>query len=89
LKKKHVAIKLSDFLQITGTTSQVLTPSKIQKQTRLRIYNTLAIYTNGSETWTVKEQVKARITAVEMKLARKTANYTLYDYKRNQDITDK
>jgi hypothetical protein len=43
-------------------------------------------YVYGSQTWTLKEEVKARITEVEMKFLRKTANYTLYDHKRNQDI---
>jgi polyhydroxyalkanoate synthesis regulator protein len=38
---------------------------------------------------TLKKKDKARITAAEMKFFRKTAKYTLYDHKRNQDITKK
>jgi hypothetical protein len=40
----------------------------------------------GGETWTLKEQNKSRITAVEITFLRKTIKYTLPDHKRNQDI---
>jgi hypothetical protein len=77
------------FLQITGIVNQVLKPSKLQKQTRLRIYSTLSIPTllYGSETWTLMEQDKAIITATRIKVFRKAAKYTIHDHKRNQDIT--
>jgi hypothetical protein len=50
-----------------------LKPSKIQKQTRLQMYRTLAIpiLLSGSETWILKEQDNTRITAAEMKFLRK------------------
>jgi hypothetical protein len=62
--------------------------SKIQKQTRLQIYNTLAItiLLYGPETWTQKEQHKSRITAEEMNFFRKPTKYTLFDHKRNHNI---
>jgi hypothetical protein len=41
---------------------------------------------SGSETWTLKEQGKSRITTAEMKFVRKTAKYILFDHKRNGDI---
>jgi hypothetical protein len=74
-KEKDVAIKLSKFLQVTGIINQVLKPSKVQKQTRLRIQNSLAVPTllHGSETWTLMKQDKARIAAAEIKFVRKTA----------------
>jgi hypothetical protein len=34
-EEKDVAVKFSKLLQITGIISQVLKPSKVQKQTRL------------------------------------------------------
>jgi hypothetical protein len=40
----------------------------------------------GSERWSLKEPDKSRITAAEMKFLRKTAQYTQYDHKSNQDI---
>jgi hypothetical protein len=89
-RAKDVTTKVSKFLQITGIINQVLNPSKLQRQTRLRIYNTLAIpiLLYGSEAWTLKEQDKSRITAAEMKLLRKTAKYTWQDHKQNRDITE-
>jgi hypothetical protein len=77
-QENDVSNKLPKFLQIIGIINQVLKPSKVQKQTRLRIYNTLAITTllHSSETWTLKELDKSRITAAEMKFLRKTAQYT-------------
>jgi hypothetical protein len=88
--EKDITTKVSKFLQITGIISQVLKPSKVQRQTRLRIYITLAvpILLNGSEAWTLKEQDKSRITAAEIEFMRKTAKYTWQDHKRNQDITE-
>jgi hypothetical protein len=52
------------------------------------VYNTLALTTllYGSEFWTLQEQDKARITAVEMTFLRKPARYKLCDHKRNQGI---
>jgi hypothetical protein len=57
-KKKYVAIKLTKVLLITGTISEILKPSKIQKQTRLQIYNTPAIPTvlYDSDTWTLRSR---------------------------------
>jgi hypothetical protein len=70
--------------------NQVLKPSKVQRQTRLRTFNTLAIpiLLCGSEAWTLKEQDNSRITAAEMKFMRKTAKYTWQDHRRDQDVTE-
>jgi hypothetical protein len=86
--EKNITSKLSKFFQITGIINQVLKPCEVQKQTRLKIYNTLALPTllYGSETWTLREQDKSRITAAEMKFMRKTAKYTWQDHKTNQEI---
>jgi hypothetical protein len=86
-KDKDAVIKLSKFKKkITGILSQVLTSSKAQKQTRFQIYNTLAIPTlvYSSETWTLKEQGKARIMAAEKKFWRKSAKYTLRPQKESR-----
>jgi hypothetical protein len=40
----------------------------------------------SSEAWTLKEQDESRIIAAEVKFLRKTAQYTLYDHKKNWDI---
>jgi hypothetical protein len=44
-REKDVANKLTNFLQVTGIVSQVVKPSEIQKQTKLQIYNTIAVLT--------------------------------------------
>jgi hypothetical protein len=40
----------------------------------------------GSETWTIKARDFRRITATEMKYMKRTAGYTLTDYKTNTQI---
>jgi hypothetical protein len=41
----------------------------------------------GSETWTIREKDARIITAAEMKYMRRTAGYTLTDYKTNTQNT--
>jgi len=50
---------------------------------RVKLYNTLALLDllYGSETLTIKARDARRITAAEMKYVRRTAGYTLTDYK--------
>jgi hypothetical protein len=50
----------------------------VQKQTTLAIPTLL----HGSETWTLKENDKYKITAAEIELLRKTAKYKFLDHKR-------
>ena len=63
-------------------------PQKTLKKTRIKLYNTLAlpVLLYGSETWTVKARDARRITAAKMKYMRRTAGYTLTDYKTNAQI---
>jgi len=58
------------------------------KKTRIKLYNTpaLPVLLYGSETWTTKASDARRITAAEMKYMRRTAGYTLTDYKTNAQI---
>jgi len=67
----------------------VFKPQKTLKKTRIKLYNTLAlpVLLYGSETWTLKARDARRITAAEMKYMRRTAGYTLTDYKTNTQIT--
>jgi hypothetical protein len=61
---KDVAVRVSEFLEITGIISRTLKPSQVQKDTRLKTYNTMALPTslNGCETWAIREYDKYRIT---------------------------
>jgi hypothetical protein len=73
---------------MTGLINTIFKPSKVQKQTRIQIYNTLTLPTllYGSENWTIKANDKTRISASEMRLMRTTAKYIWSDYKRKDDI---
>ena len=66
----------------------VIRPQKTLKNTRIKLYNTLAlpVLLYGSETWTVKARDARRITAAEMKYMRKTARCTWTDHKTNAQI---
>jgi hypothetical protein len=66
----------------------VFRPQQTLKQTRIKLYNTLAlpVLLYGSETWTFKARDVRRITSAEMKYTRRTAGYTWTDYKTNTQI---
>jgi hypothetical protein len=66
----------------------VFRPQKTLKETRRKLYNTLAlpILLHGNETWTIKARDSRRITAAEMKYMRRTAGYIWRDYKTNTQI---
>jgi hypothetical protein len=40
----------------------------------------------GSESWTIRKSDESRITACEMKFMRRTAGYTKWDLKRNEEV---
>jgi hypothetical protein len=54
------------------------------------LYKTLALATllYGSEIWTLKQCDKNRLRTAEMKYLRRTAGYTLLDFKRNEEILE-
>jgi hypothetical protein len=62
----------------------------IQKYSRIKIYNALAfpILLHGSEILTLRQKDKNRLTSIEMKFFRRTAGYTLFDHKRNEEILE-
>ena len=61
---------------------------KTLKETRTKIYNTLAlpVLLYDSETWTIKAKDARRKAAAEMKYMRRTAGYTRTDYETNTQI---
>ena len=87
--KKNNTIKISKFLQLKGIINRTLKPSQVQKHTRMKIYNTLALpaLLYECETWAIREEDKSRTTSAEMKFVRRNAKYTRQDYKTNYDIT--
>jgi hypothetical protein len=83
--ERDVKNKISKFLQVTVIINNVLKPNQVQKSSRMKIYNTLAIpaLIYGSEIWTLTQQDKSRLQSSEMKFLRRTAGYTLLDHKKN------
>jgi len=61
-----------------GIFNRTLKPSQVQKHTRLKIYNTLALHTllYGCETLAIREHDKSRKTSVGIKCMRRMAKYT-------------
>jgi hypothetical protein len=86
--ERDVKNKISKFPQVTGTINNVLKPNQVQKSSRMKIYNTLAIPTliYGSKIWTLTQEDKSQLKASEMKFLRRTVGYTLLDHKKNEDI---
>ena len=70
--------------------NNVFRPQETYKETRIKLYNTLAlpVLLYGSETWTIKGRDVRRITAAEMKYTRRTAGYIQTDYKTNAQIAN-
>jgi hypothetical protein len=77
-----------EFLQVTEIINKNVKPSPVQKHTKLKTYDTLALpnLLYGCESWAIKEQYKSRITSVEIKFMRRKANHTWQEYKNNEDI---
>jgi hypothetical protein len=62
----------------------------IQKSSRIKIYNTLAlpILVYGSKIWTLRQKDKNQPTSTEMRFFKTTAGFTLFDHKRNEEILE-
>jgi len=81
-------VKISRFTQITGIINITLKSSQVQKHTRLKIYNIFGLLASlyGYETSAIRELYKSRITSVQIQFMRRTAKYTVQDYKTNEGI---
>lgn len=82
--------KITKFTKAMGIINNIMKPSLVQKSTRLRLYKTLArpVLTYGSEAWTIRRKDESRVTSNEMRFMRRTAGYTKWDHKRNEEIMD-
>jgi hypothetical protein len=86
--EKDLNIKAANFVKVLGIINQIFKPSLISIHTRIRIYKTLAgpVLPYGSEAWTIKRTDERRLMSAEMRFLRRTAGYTRWDHKRNDDI---
>jgi hypothetical protein len=91
MKKKNVDSKISKFLKITEIINNIFTPKEVRKNTRIKLYSTLAlpVLLYGSECWTSKAEDEARLISAEMKFMRRTADgYIWSDFKENIEILE-
>jgi hypothetical protein len=88
--EKDIDIKISTFLKITGIINNIFKPNKARKNTRIKLYSTLALLVllYSSDSWTIKAIDKARLISAEMKFMRRTAGYIWSDFKQNTEILE-
>jgi hypothetical protein len=81
-------IKAANFVKVLGITNQIFKPSPVSRHKRIRICKTLArpVLSYGSEAWTIRRNYESRLISAEMCFLRRTAGYTRWDHKRNEDI---
>jgi hypothetical protein len=86
--KKDTDSKISKCLKVTGIINNIVKPNKVRKNTRMKLYFTLAlpVLLYGSESCTIKAKGKARLISAEMKFMRRTAGNILSDFKQNSEI---
>jgi hypothetical protein len=53
--------KMSTFLKVTGIINNIFKPNKVRKNTRIKLYSTLAlpVILYGSDSWTIEAKDKA------------------------------
>jgi hypothetical protein len=89
-EEKDLNMKIINFLKITGIINQIFQPNLVSKYTRIKIYKILARPTlaYGSESWTIRGNDRKRLISAEMQFIRRTLGYTLFNHKRNEELTD-
>jgi hypothetical protein len=80
--------KATNFVKVLGIINQIFKPSLVSRHTRSRIYKTLVrpVLSYRSEAWTIRRTDERRLSSAEMRFLRRTAGYTRWDHKRNDDI---
>jgi hypothetical protein len=85
--EKNFNIKAENFVKVLGIINEIFKPSLVSRHTRIRVYKTLArpVLSYGNEAWTIRRTDERRLISAEMRFLR-TAGYTRWDHKRNEDI---
>jgi hypothetical protein len=86
--EKDLNIKAGNFGKMLEIINQMFKPSLVSRHTRIRIYKTLArpVLYYGSDAWTIRRTDERRLISAEMCFLRRTAGYTRWDHKSNEDI---
>jgi hypothetical protein len=81
-------IKAANFVKVLGITNQIFKPLLISRHKRIGIYKTLArpVLSCRSKACTIRRTDERRLISAEMCFLRRTAGYTHWDHKRNEDI---
>jgi hypothetical protein len=85
--EKDLNIKSANFVKVLGIINQSFKPPLVSRHTIIRIYKTLArpVLSYGSEAWTIRRTDEKILISAEMRFVRRTAGYTHWDHKRNED----
>jgi hypothetical protein len=86
-EEKYLNTKAANFVKVLGIINQIFKPLLLSRHTSIRIYKTLArpVLSYESEAWTIRTDERRSISA-EMRFLRRTAGFTHWDHKRNEDI---
>ena len=86
-RERDIDEKINRFQMICGTINRSL-KDKVRKETKLKLYKTMAVpmLLYGSETWVESKAEKSRIQAAEMRFLRRVKGCTRLDRFRNDDI---
>lgn len=84
--QKNIQQKPVKFVQILGILNNNF--KHTYAQTPFRINVALSVLLYGSEIRNLRQKVKEMLTAAEIKLFRKTAECTMFDQKRNEDMLE-
>jgi hypothetical protein len=82
--------KLAKFAQILGISNSTFKPTLVQKFSKIKVYITQVLprLLDCNEIWILKRKNKKRLTSSKIKFFRITAEYTLFDHKRSEDILE-
>jgi hypothetical protein len=86
--EKDLNIRAANLIKVVGITNQIFESSLVSRHARICIYKILArpVLSYGSEAWTIRRTDERRLISAEMHFLRRTAGYTHWDHKRNENI---
>jgi hypothetical protein len=86
--EKDLNITTVNVVKVLGIINKIFKPSLVSRHIRIRIYKTLArpVLSYGRETWTIRRTDEKRLISAEMRFLRRTAGYSRWDHKRNENI---
>ena len=81
---------VAKFAQILGIINNTFERNLVQKFSRIKEYNALAVpgLLCENEIWNLRKKDKKRLTSIEIKFFRSTEGYTLNDHKRYEEILE-